>query len=198
MDIAARIRQQFRDSAQTKLDAVDTLAEPIARATEAMVKCLLDNGKILACGNGGSAADSQHFAAELLNRFERERPGLAAVALTTDTSTLTSIANDYDYNQVFSKQVLALGQPNDVLLAISTSGNSPNVIAALHAAHERDMRVVALTGKAGGEMAKWLTPNDVHICVPHNRTSRIQEVHLLTLHCLCDGIDCLLLGMENA
>jgi D-sedoheptulose 7-phosphate isomerase len=198
MDIAARIRQQFQESAQTKLDAVEALAAPIARATEAMVKCLLDNGKILACGNGGSAADSQHFAAELLNRFERERPGLAAVALTTDTSTLTSIANDYDYNQVFSKQVLALGQPNDVLLAISTSGNSPNVIAALHAAHERDMRVVALTGKAGGEMAKWLTPNDVHICVPHNRTSRIQEVHLLTLHCLCDGIDCLLLGTENA
>lgn len=198
MDIAARIRQQFQESAQTKLDAVEALAAPIARATEAMVKCLLDNGKILACGNGGSAADSQHFAAELLNRFERERPGLAAVALTTDTSTLTSIANDYDYNQVFSKQVLALGQPNDVLLAISTSGNSPNVIAALHAAHERDMRVVALTGKAGGEMTKWLTPNDVHICVPHNRTSRIQEVHLLTLHCLCDGIDCLLLGTENA
>lgn len=198
MDIAARIRQQFHESAQTKLDAVEALAAPIARATEAMVKCLLDNGKILACGNGGSAADSQHFAAELLNRFERERPGLAAVALTTDTSTLTSIANDYDYNQVFSKQVLALGQPNDVLLAISTSGNSPNVIAALHAAHERDMRVVALTGKAGGEMTKWLTPNDIHICVPHNRTSRIQEVHLLTLHCLCDGIDCLLLGTENA
>ncbi|MFO7189900.1 MAG: phosphoheptose isomerase [Pseudomonadota bacterium] len=196
MDLAERIRQQFNDSAQTKLDAVDVLAAPIAQAIEAMVKCLLSNGKILACGNGGSAADAQHFSAELLNRFERERPGLAAIALTTDTSTLTSIANDYDYNQVFSKQVLALGQPNDVLLAISTSGNSPNVVAAIHAAHDRDMRVVALTGKGGGEMAKWLTPNDVHICVPHQRTARIQEVHLLTLHCLCDGIDCLLLGTE--
>ncbi|HEY9396274.1 MAG TPA: phosphoheptose isomerase [Burkholderiales bacterium] len=196
MDLAERIRQQFNDSAQTKLASVDALTAPIAQAVEAMVKCLLGNGKILACGNGGSAADSQHFSAELLNRFERERPGLAAIALTTDTSTLTSIANDYDYNQVFSKQVLALGQANDVLFAISTSGNSPNVVAALHAAHERDMRVVALTGKDGGEMAKWLTPNDVHICVPHNRTARIQEVHLLTLHCLCDGIDCLLLGTE--
>lgn len=196
MDLAERIRQQFKDSAQTKLDSVDALTIPIEQAVEAMVKCLLGNGKILACGNGGSAADSQHFSAELLNRFERERPGLAAIALTTDTSTLTSIANDYDYNQVFSKQVLALGQPNDVLFAISTSGNSPNVVAAIHAAHDRDMRVVALTGKAGGEMAKWLTSDDVHICVPHNRTSRIQEVHLLTLHCLCDGIDCLLLGTE--
>ena len=196
MDLAERIRQQFNDSAQTKLASVDALTAPIAQAVEAMVKCLLGNGKILACGNGGSAADSQHFSAELLNRFERERPGLAAIALTTDTSTLTSIANDYDYNQVFSKQVLALGQANDVLFAISTSGNSPNVVAALHAAHERDMRVVALTGKDGGEMAKWLAPNDVHICVPHNRTARIQEVHLLTLHCLCDGIDCLLLGTE--
>ena len=196
MDLAERIRQQFNDSAQTKLASVDALAAPIAQAVEAMVKCLLGNGKILACGNGGSAADSQHFSAELLNRFERERPGLAAIALTTDTSTLTSIANDYDYNQVFSKQVLALGQANDVLFAISTSGNSPNVVAAMHAAHDRDMRVVALTGKNGGEMAKWLAPNDIHICVPHNRTARIQEVHLLTLHCLCDGIDCLLLGTE--
>lgn len=196
MDLAARIRQQFNDSAQTKLASVDALTQPIAEAVDAMVKCLLGNGKILACGNGGSAADAQHFSAELLNRFERERPGLAAIALTTDSSTLTSIANDYDYNQVFSKQVLALGQPNDVLFAISTSGNSPNVVAAIHAAHDRDMRVVALTGKSGGEMAKWLTPNDVHICVPHNRTARIQEVHLLTLHCLCDGIDCLLLGTE--
>jgi len=194
MTIESRIRQQFSESAQTKLDSVDALAMPIEQAVDAMVKALLDNGKILACGNGGSAADSQHFAAELLNRFERERPGLAAIALTTDTSTLTSIANDYDYNQVFSKQVLALGQPNDVLLAISTSGNSPNVVAAVNAAHERDMRVVALTGRGGGEIAKILNDHDVHICVPHARTARIQEVHLLTLHCLCDGIDFLLLG----
>jgi D-sedoheptulose 7-phosphate isomerase len=196
VDLAARVTRHFSDSAQTKLAAVEALAQPIVRATETMVACLLANGKILACGNGGSAADSQHFAAELLNRFERERPGLAAMALTTDTSTLTSIANDYDYNQVFSKQVLALGQPRDVLLAISTSGNSPNVVAAIRAAHERDMRVVALTGKGGGEVGKQLAPADVHICVPHAVTARIQEVHLLTLHCLCDGIDCLLLGTE--
>jgi D-sedoheptulose 7-phosphate isomerase len=196
IDLAARIGRHFADSAQTKLAAVDALAQPIARATELMVECLLANGKILACGNGGSAADSQHFAAEMLNRFERERPGLAAMALTTDTSTLTSIANDYDYRQVFSKQVLALGQPNDVLLAISTSGNSPNVVAAVHAAHEREMKVVALTGRGGGEIGKELVAGDVHLCVPHSVTARIQEVHLLTLHCLCDGIDCLLLGTE--
>jgi D-sedoheptulose 7-phosphate isomerase len=196
IDLAARVSRHFSDSAQTKLAAVDVLAHPIVRATRVMVECLMANGKILACGNGGSAADSQHFAAEMLNRFERERPGLAAMALTTDTSTLTSIANDYDYNQVFSKQVLALGQPNDVLLAISTSGNSPNVVAAVRAAHEREMKVVALTGRGGGEIGKHLASGDVHLCVPHDQTARIQEVHLLTLHCLCDGIDCLLLGTE--
>lgn len=196
IDLVARVSRHFSDSAQTKLAAVDTLAQPIVRATEVMVQCLMANGKILACGNGGSAADSQHFAAEMLNRFERERPGLAAMALTTDSSTLTSIANDYEYNLVFSKQVLALGQPNDVLLAISTSGNSPNVVAAVRAAHEREMKVVALTGRGGGEIGKHLAAGDVNICVPHNQTARIQEVHLLTLHCLCDGIDCLLLGTE--
>jgi D-sedoheptulose 7-phosphate isomerase len=196
VDLLARIRRHFNDSAQLKLKAHETLAEPIAQATDIMVKALLANGKILACGNGGSAADAQHFSAELLNRFERERPGLAAVALTTDTSTLTSIANDYDYEQVFSKQVSALGQPGDVLLAISTSGNSKNVARALAAAHEREMRVVALTGRGGGEIGKLLAPEDVHICVPHSQTARIQEVHLLALHCLCDGIDCLLLGAE--
>ncbi len=196
IDLVARVSRHFSDSAQTKLTAVDVLAQPIVRATQVMVECLLANGKILACGNGGSAADSQHFAAEMLNRFERERPGLAAMALTTDTSTLTSIANDYEYNLVFSKQVLALGQPNDVLLAISTSGNSPNVVAAVRAAHEREMKVVALTGRGGGEIGKRLAAGDVHLCVPHDQTARIQEVHLLTLHCLCDGIDCLLLGPE--
>ncbi|THF61910.1 phosphoheptose isomerase [Pseudothauera nasutitermitis] len=197
MDLIERISRQFQDSAQTKLAAVDALAAPLADAIEAMTQCLLNNGKILACGNGGSAADAQHFAAELLNRFEMERPPLAAVALTTDSSTLTSIANDYDYGQVFSKQVRALGQPGDVLLAISTSGNSPNVMQAIDAAHERDMRVVALTGKGGGRMGEQLRPDDVHLCVPADRTARIQEVHLLTLHCLCDGIDCLLLGVEE-
>lgn len=196
MDLISRISQQFNDSAQTKLKAVEQLAGPIAQAVELMVQCLLNNGKIMACGNGGSAADSQHFAAELLNRFEMERPGLAAMALTTDTSTITSIANDYAYEQIFSKQVRALGRANDVLLAISTSGNSPNVIAAIEAAHECEVRIVALTGKDGGQMGAMLKEGDVHICVPADRTSRIQEVHLLTLHCLCDGIDCMLLGVE--
>jgi len=196
MNLISRISQHFSESAQTKLNAVEQLAAPIADAIEAMVDCLRNNGKILACGNGGSAADSQHFAAELLNRFEMERPGLAAMALTTDSSTLTSIANDYDFRQVFSKQVRALGQAGDVLLAISTSGNSPNVIEAIAAAHEQNMRVVALTGRNGGRTGEVLRAGDVHVCVPHDKTSRIQEVHLLTLHCLCDGIDCLLLGVE--
>jgi D-sedoheptulose 7-phosphate isomerase len=196
VDLLARIRRQFTDSAQLKLKSLEVLAAPIARATEIIVKSLLANGKILACGNGGSAADSQHFAGELLNRFERERPGLAAVALTTDTSTLTAIANDYDYEQVFSKQVSALGQAGDVLLGISTSGNSKNVVRAIAAAHEREMRVVALTGRGGGEIGKLLGAEDVNICVPHSQTARIQEVHLLALHCLCDGIDSMLLGAE--
>lgn len=196
MDLLGRINQHFADSAKLKLQAVDTLADPLRAAAEKMFHCLMNEGKILACGNGGSAADSQHFAAELLNRFERERPGLAAMALTTDTSTLTSIANDYDYNQVFSKQVRALGHAGDVLLAISTSGNSPNVMAAVDAAHERQMGVVALTGRNGGKMAAQLGADDVHICVPSQVTARIQEVHLLCLHCLCDAIDLQLLGAE--
>ncbi|MBK6975505.1 MAG: phosphoheptose isomerase [Sterolibacteriaceae bacterium] len=196
MNLIDRISQQFTDSAQTKLQAVELLAAPIAEAVETMVHSLMSNGKIMACGNGGSAADSQHFASELLNRFEKERPGLAAVALTTDTSTLTSIANDYDFAQVFSKQIRALGQPGDVLLAISTSGTSPNVIEAIAAAHEREMRVVALTGKSGGRVAGLLRKDDTHLCVPADRTARIQEVHLLVLHCLCDGIDCMLLGAD--
>lgn len=197
MDLIARVAKHFEDSAHTKLNAVDAMSAPIAAAIETMFNCLINGGKILACGNGGSAADAQHFAAELLNRFELERPPLAALALTTDSSTLTSIANDYDFSQVFAKQVRALGQPGDVLLAISTSGNSPNVIEAVHAAHEREMRVVALTGKGGGEISALLGPDDVNLCVPADRTARIQEVHLLTLHCLCDGIDCLLLGVEE-
>src|SRR5512143_2320268 len=161
MDLISRISDNFSESAHLKLQSMDALAGPIAAAAEHMVQCLKHDGKILACGNGGSAADAQHFSAELLNRFEMERPGLAAVALTTDSSTLTSIANDYDFDQVFSKQVRALGLPGDSLLAISTSGNSPNVVAAIHAAHERSMRVVALTGRDGGEMARVLRPDDV-------------------------------------
>jgi D-sedoheptulose 7-phosphate isomerase len=196
MNLASRIRKHFDDSAQIKLQTKDALAQPIADAAQAMVTCLMNDGKILACGNGGSAADAQHFAAELLNRFEIERPGLAAIALTTDSSVLTSIANDYDFNQVFSRQVRGLGMAGDVLLAISTSGNSINVVEAIHAAHERDMRVIALTGREGGTMGEILEANDIHICVNVERTARIQEVHLLTLHCLCDTIDHLLLGGE--
>ncbi|MFI4922125.1 MAG: phosphoheptose isomerase [Burkholderiales bacterium] len=196
MDLIARISGHFSDSAHLKLQAMDALAAPIASAAERMAQCLMRDGKILSCGNGGSAADSQHFAAELLNRFEMERPGLAAIALTTDTSTLTSIANDYTYDQVFSKQVLALGQANDVLLAITTSGNSRNMLEAVRAAHERQMIVVALTGKSGGQIADILGSEDIHICVPANNTARIQEVHVLAMHCLCDAIDCLLLGVE--
>jgi D-sedoheptulose 7-phosphate isomerase len=196
MDLVSRIAGNFRESANLKLSAVEALGPSIAAATERMVACLRDDGKILACGNGGSAADAQHFSSELLNRFEAERPGLAALALTTDTSTLTSIANDYDFEQVFARQVRALGQPGDMLLAISTSGNSRNVIAAMHAAHEAQMTVVALTGHLGGAMTDVLAAQDIHICVPATNTARIQEVHLLTLHCLCDGIDCLLLGVR--
>ena len=196
MDLISRINQHFTDSAQLKLQAMALLAEPLARASERMAQCLMKEGKILSCGNGGSAADAQHFAAELLNRFEMERPPLAAMALSTDTSTLTSIANDYNFNDVFSKQVRALGQPDDLLLAISTSGNSPNVMEAIHAAHDRQMGVIALTGKKGGKIAALLGPDDVQICVPADRTARIQEVHLLCLHCMCDAIDCLLLGVE--
>jgi len=151
-------------------------------------------GKVLACGNGGSAADAQHFAAEFVGRFERERPELGAIALTTDSSIITAIANDYSYEQIFAKQVRALGQSGDVLLAITTSGSSPNVLAAIQAAHERDMTVVALTGKGGGKMGQALRETDVHICVPHDRTARIQEVHLLAIHCICDGVDAQLLG----
>ncbi len=196
MSLTSRIGKHFDDSAQLKLQCKTTLAQPIADAAQAMVSCLMNDGKILVCGNGGSAADSQHFAAELVNRFEVERPGLACVALTTDSSVLTSIANDYDYVQIFSKQVRALGMDGDVLLAISTSGNSPSVLEAIQAAHERNMPVVALTGKDGGKITGMLKPTDFHICVPAKSTARIQEVHLLALHCLCDLIDHLILGGE--
>ncbi|HTY99077.1 MAG TPA: phosphoheptose isomerase [Rhodocyclaceae bacterium] len=196
MKLIDRIRQQFTDSANTKLAAAEALAGPIAAAVDLMAASLRGGGKILACGNGGSAADSQHFSAELLNRFERERAPLAAIALTTDTSTLTSIANDYAFDQVFAKQVQALGRPGDILLAISTSGGSPNVLAAMAAARRAGMRTVALTGKGGGKMAAALGADDIHLCVPASRTARIQEVHLLVIHCLCDGIDAAILGED--
>jgi D-sedoheptulose 7-phosphate isomerase len=187
--LSARVSAQFAESVQLKLEASRLLAAPIARAADLLARTLKAGGKVLACGNGGSAADAQHFAAELINRFEIERAPLAAVALTTDSSTLTSIANDYAYEQVFSKQVRGLGRRGDALLAISTSGNSRNVIEAMQAAHELGVHIVALTGAGGGKMAALISPEDVNICVPHKRTARIQEVHLLVLHCLCDGID---------
>lgn len=197
MDLFARITQHFNDSIQTKQTAVEAVTPGIVHAAEVITRALLDEHKILSCGNGGSAADAQHFSSEMLNRFELERPGLPAIALTTDTSTLTSIANDYDYDSVFAKQVTALGASGDILLAISTSGNSRNVNQAVHAAHKRDMIVVALTGRDGGELSDLLIGQDVEIRVPATSTARIQEVHILIIHCLCDLIDYQLLGQES-
>ncbi|KAB2639181.1 MAG: phosphoheptose isomerase [Verrucomicrobia bacterium] len=194
MSIENRIRKQFEDSIKTKQAAMAVMPSFISRATDVMVASLNAGGKIMSCGNGGSAGDSQHFAAELINRFERERAPLSAIALSTDTSTLTSIANDYRYEEVFSKQVQALGRRGDVLLAISTSGNSANVIEAIKVAQAIGVTVVALTGKKGGKMASLLKEGDIHLCVPSDNTARIQEVHLVTLHCLCDGIDQIMLG----
>lgn len=189
-----RILGHFNESAELKIQSAAVLAQPIAQAAELMFTALSHGNKILACGNGGSAADCQHFAAELIGRFERERLPLPAIALTTDTSILTAVGNDYGYRDIFSKQVQALGQSGDILLAISTSGNSASVIAAVEAALEREMRVVALTGRGGGAVGELLTDADVHICVPHERTARIQEVHILAIHCMCDGIDVALFG----
>jgi D-sedoheptulose 7-phosphate isomerase len=196
--LCARVTAQFAESAKLKLEASQALAEPIARAGALLAAALRGGGKVLACGNGGSAADAQHFAAELINRFEIERAPLAAVALTTDSSTLTSIANDYSYEQVFAKQVRGIGRRGDALLAISTSGNSANVMEAMRAARELGVRIIALTGNGGGKMGAMLSAQDVHVCVPHKRTARIQEVHLLVLHCLCDGIDFQLSGGARA
>ncbi len=192
-----RIQQQFFDSADLKYAAAEILSRPIADAVSAVVGSITAGGKVLACGNGGSASDAQHFAAEFIGRFERERPGLAAIALTTDSSILTAVGNDYSFTEIFSKQVQALGAPGDVLLAITTSGNSANVLAAVEAAHAKEMTVIALTGRGGGKMNELLTETDVHICVPHERTARIQEVHILALHCLCDAVDLQLLGEQE-
>jgi D-sedoheptulose 7-phosphate isomerase len=199
--LEARIEKNFIDSADLKYQAAALLAKPIAQATEALLSCVTNGGKVLTCGNGGSAAQAQHFAAEFVGRYERERPELAAVALSADSAMLTAISNDYDFSQIFARQVRALGTAGDVLLALSTSGNSANMIAAIEAAQEREMIVIALTGnvggKAGGRIADALQETDVHICVPHDRMARIQEVHLLALHCLCDGVDAMLLGDQE-
>jgi D-sedoheptulose 7-phosphate isomerase len=194
MDLISRINKNFYDSINTKQLAADVLAEPISRSAEIITQCFMSGGKILSCGNGGSAGGAQHFSSKMLNRFEMERPGLPAIALTTDSSTITSIANEYSYKLIFSKQVTALGYPGDVLLAISTSGNSENIAAAIEAAHNKDMTVIALSGKSGGEIATLLSLNDIEIRVPSESTIRIQEVHLLVIHCLCDLVDHQLLG----
>jgi D-sedoheptulose 7-phosphate isomerase len=192
-----RIHQHFIDSADLKYQSAPVLSKPIAAAVQAILASITGGGKVLACGNGGSAADAQHFAAEFVGRFERERPELGAIALTTDTSIITAVANDYDFTSIFSRQVRALGMPGDVLLAISTSGNSANVLAAIEAAHAREMVVVALSGRGGGKMNQTLRETDVHICVPHERTARVQEVHILVLHCICDAVDARLLGDQE-
>ena len=193
-----RILAHFQESAELKMKSATLLAQPISQAIELMFNALSNGNKILSCGNGGSAGDSQHFAAELVGRFERERFPLPAISLTTDTSIITAVGNDYSFNEIFSKQVQAFGQAGDILLAISTSGNSGNVLAAVEAALEREMRVVALTGKDGGKIAQMLTDADVHINVPHSRTARIQEVHLVAIHSICDGLDVALFGEEDA
>lgn len=197
MPLHDRILGHFQASAQTAREAAATLAPGIEQAARHMVHCLAQGGKILACGNGGAAANAQHFASTMINRFEQERPGLAAIALTTDTSTLTSIATDHAYDQVFARQVKALGQPGDLLLAISTSGNSPSVLQAVAAARTRSMPVIALTGCSGGSLAEQMQDDDVFLCVPAESTARILEIHLLAIHCLCDAVDSVLLGVEE-
>ncbi len=194
MDLISRINKNFHDSINTKKLAAEVLAEPISRSAKVITQCFMNGGKILSCGNGTSAGSAQIFSSKMLNRFEMERPGLPAITLTTDSSTITSIANDDDYKQVFSKQITALGQPCDVLLSISTSGNAENVITAISAAHNKDMTVIALSGKSGGEIATLLSSNDIEIRVPSESTARIQEVHLLVIHCICDLVDHQLLG----
>ena len=194
MDTVTRVAELFSDSIEIKQRAAEVLCPVVAEVAEALIKCLVEGHKLLVCGNGGSAADAQHFAAEMLNRFEAERPGLPAIALTTDSSTLTSIANDYQFSDVFARQVRALGQSGDVLLCITTSGGSANIVSAIEAAHDRDMPVVLLSGRDGGAAAVALAQGDLEIRVPSGSTARTQEVHILVLHCLCDLIDRSLLG----
>ncbi|NOZ10683.1 MAG: phosphoheptose isomerase [Gammaproteobacteria bacterium] len=196
MDLNKRILDNFQQSIETSTRAMETLREPITLASERITRALIEGQKILTCGNGGSAGDAQHFSSEMLNRFETERPSLPAIALTTDSSTLTAIANDYHFDEVFSKQILALGQPGDILLAITTSGRSLNILRALESAHQRDMSCIILNGRDGGEIASSLTDGDIEICVQGPSTARIQEVHIIIIHCLCDLVDYQLLGRD--
>lgn len=189
-----QIEQLFQASIQTKQQSLELLKGPLELAARKLFGCIIQGHKILACGNGGSAADAQHFSSEMLNRFEQERPGLPALALTTDSSTLTSIGNDYSFTQVFSRQIAAIGQPGDLLLVISTSGNSANIIHAVNEAQEKEMGVIALTGKDGGELARILSADDIELRVLSDSTARIQETHILLIHCLCSLIDHQLLG----
>jgi D-sedoheptulose 7-phosphate isomerase len=197
MDPVQRVLDNFNESIQLKTEAAGQLAPFIVAAAEMIIHCLLNDGKILSCGNGGSAGDAQHFSSEMLNRFEMERPGLPAIALTTDSSTITSIANDYQFADIFSRQIRALGQSTDVLLAISTSGDSHNIVHAIDAAHDRSMSVVVLSGRDGGQIADMIRDNDIEIRVPSWSTARIQEVHLMVIHSICDLIDRHLLGQET-
>jgi D-sedoheptulose 7-phosphate isomerase len=192
-----RIQQQFFESADLKYQSAEALTRPIADAVNAIVGCITAGGKVLACGAGGSASDAQYFAAEFIGRFERERPGLAAIALSADVAVMTAAGDGYDYAQTFARQVQSLGAPGDVLLAISVDGNAASVVAAVEAARARDMTVVALSGGGGGRLRERLLETDVHICVPHERAARVQEVHLLVLHCLCDAVDLQLLGEQD-
>ena len=197
MNLDTHIRSHFEESIELKRRMAETLAPQIVRAGEALAQALKADHKVLSCGNGGSAADSQHFAAEIVGRFERERPGMPAITLTVDTSAITAIANDYSWDVVFSKQIESLGRKGDFLLGISTSGNSKNVVEAIRAAHGRGMRVIALTGRDGGAMAKMLKADDFHLNVAHPRTMRIQEVHLLAIHCLCEVVDNVIFGEKK-
>lgn len=194
MDMTSRMASHFVDAAAVYEKSRDALAPTLAAAVDVLFGALANNAKILACGNGGSAADAQHFVAELVGRFERERLPLAALALNTDTAILTAVGNDYGFDEIFERQINALGQTGDALVAISTSGNSANVVRAIEAAREREMHIIALTGKGGGVIGELMTPEDIHLCVPSDRTMRVQEVHIMLLHALCDGIDALLLG----
>ncbi|MCW8944064.1 MAG: phosphoheptose isomerase [Sedimenticola sp.] len=194
MNLIEHINSTYSESVQVQMDSLTALAQPIASCAELIVGRLLEGGKILTCGNGGCAGNAQHFSSIMLNRFERERPGLPAVALTTDSSTLTGIANDYDFDEIFAKQVRTLGHPGDLLLAFTTSGNSENINAAIQAAHERKMLVIALNGRDGGRLSSLLMEGDEEVCIPSESTARILEAHLLIIHCLCDLIDKQLLG----